>query len=149
MSVDISLSQRVQGTPDQVASFAMDPANDARWMEGVEESHVEGDGPLAVGSRVRRRVRAAGHDLSMLTEVTALQPGELLELRSLEQMAPVRFRYAFAPLDGAGTLVTMSVDGEVTAGGMTGYFIRRALEKSVAASLRNLHDLMESGERGG
>lgn len=147
MNVDVSLVQRVDRPQDEVAAFATDPANDVRWLKGVVASQVEGGGPLAVGSRVHRELRAKGHTLPMTFAVTHLDLAEGVTMRS-EGDDEVEFHTTFSALDDGGTLVGMHVSGH-TRDGMIGYALGREIEKGVAASLRNLIDVLEGATRGG
>ena len=55
MSIDITAEVHVDRDPAAVAAYMTDPANDPQWIGGLREAELLGDGPVGVGSRVRRR----------------------------------------------------------------------------------------------
>ena len=131
MSIDIDLAQRIEQAP----------ANDPRWLDSVRASRVEGDAPLAVGSVVVRELHVPGHELTLRSEVTRLEPGHLLELRTIDEMGPLTMTHAFETLDDGSTLARLAVNGAAGTG-IAGFVLRRALERGVASSLRRLSDAM-------
>lgn len=62
-----------------------------RWMQGIDSLHAEG--PLAVGSRLVFHAR--GQDRP--AEVTALEPGQSLTLRSVQGPVCADYRYSLEP----------------------------------------------------
>ncbi len=73
--------------------------------------------------------------------MTRLEPGRLLELRTIDEVGPLTMTHAFEALDDGSTLVRLAIVGDVGSG-IAGFVLRRALERGVAASLRRLSDAM-------
>lgn len=73
MSIDITARVHVDREPADVAAYMTDPANDAEWIGGLREVELVGDGPVAVGSHMRRVAycvrRNVQRDLERLRDV--------------------------------------------------------------------------------
>lgn len=147
MKIDVSLAQRVDRPADEVAAFAMDPRNAPRWVAGVHHSAPEGDGPIAVGTRIHQQMTVMGHSVNLTAEVTEYDPPHAMATHTLEGPVDVTLRHTFEPLDDGATLVRIQADG--SASGMAGWAAGRAIEKGVAESLRRLAAEMESADGGG
>lgn len=115
MPFDVTVSGAVPATPERVAAFLVDPRNDTRWIGGIVEVHPP-DGPLEVGTRVERVAKFAGRRIDYILEVVRLEPGRLLEMRSVAAPFPMEVSYEVAPgpegAPGRGTsVVTLCVGG--------------------------------------
>ena len=58
--ISVSSHIDIERTPEEVWNFLMDPANDPLWERSVERSRRLDEGPIGVGSRVRKTVVLAG-----------------------------------------------------------------------------------------
>ena len=110
MSVDITATVHVDRDPAAVAAYMTDPANDPRWIGGLREAEHLGDGPVAVGSRVRRVAYFLGRRVEYVNEVLALDDRHL-DMRSVKAPFPMHITYRFEPAAGGGTTVSNHVRG--------------------------------------
>jgi len=147
MSIDITIEKTIGRPAEEVARFAMDPANDTAWIGGISEARIVTDGPLAPGSRVARVASFLGKRIEYVNEIDELSPGERLVMHSVAGPFPMRITYEFAGREG-GAVARVRVEGD--AGGfyaVAAPLLRRKVRRSVEADLATLKGLLE--RRGG
>ena len=147
MSIDITIEKTIGRPAEEVARFAMDPANDTAWIGGISEARIVTDGPLAPGSRVARVASFLGKRIEYVNEIDELSPGEGLVMHSVAGPFPMRITYEFADREG-GAVARIRVEGD--AGGfyaVAAPLLRRKVRRSVEADLATLKGLLE--RRGG
>jgi uncharacterized membrane protein len=110
MSIDVLAEVHVRRPREQVAAYMSDPANDPEWIGGLREARLLGDGPLREGSQVARVASFLGRRVEYVNEVTRLEPGSVLEMRSVKAPFPMHITYTFDDRDG-GTVVRNHVQG--------------------------------------
>jgi uncharacterized membrane protein len=110
VSIDVTAEVVVGRPRESVAAYMTDPANDPEWIGGLREARVVGGGPLAEGSRVARVASFMGRKVEYVNEITALEPGRTLDMRSVKAPFPMHITYTFEDRDG-GTLVRNHVRG--------------------------------------
>jgi uncharacterized membrane protein len=143
MSIDITVETTIGRPSEEVARFAMDPANDPVWIGGISEARMVTDGPLLRGSRVTRVASFLGKRIEYVNEIDELSPGERLVMHSVAGPFPMRITYEFAAREGA-TVARIRVEGDA------GRFfavatpvVRRKLRRSVEGDLATLKGLLE------
>jgi uncharacterized protein YndB with AHSA1/START domain len=144
MSVDVTVETRIARPRPDVAAFAMDPANDARWIGALTSVRKLTDGPVGPGTQVERVASFLGRRIEYVNEVTELEPGRRLAMRSVRAPFPMTVTYEFddAP---EGTLA------RIRAGGETGRFYALAgpllstmVKRGIRRDLSNLRSLLEA-----
>src|SRR5687768_2338928 len=93
MSIDVLAEVQVRRPREQVAAYMSDPANDPEWIGGLREARLLGDGPLQEGSQVARVASFLGRRVEYVNEVTTLEPGSVLEMRSAKAPFPTIINY--------------------------------------------------------
>jgi hypothetical protein len=142
MSIDIRAEVVIRRPRDQVAAYMADPAHDPLWIGGVREARLEGDPPLAVGSRVARVAMFLGRRIEYVNEVVELGPGRL-DMRSVVAPFPMRVTYELEERDGA-TAVSNRVRGDAH-----GFFsvasplLAPLVRRSVQRDLERLRAILE------
>jgi uncharacterized membrane protein len=142
MSIDVTAEVQVRRPRDEVAAYMSDPANDPDWIGGLREARLLGEGPLGEGSRVARVASFMGRRVEYVNEITRLEPGRVLEMRSVKAPFPMHITYTFEEGD-AGTVVRNHVRG----GG--GYFslgsplFAPMVRRNVQRDLVRLRDVLE------
>jgi uncharacterized membrane protein len=144
--IDVTARVEVRRPRADVAAFMTDPANDPAWIGGVREVRVETPPPLAPGSRVARVAAFLGRRVEYVNEIIELDPGRVLDMRSVKAPFPMRVTYSFEDLaaDGAATVVRNRVQGEP--GGFFALFgplLAPLVRRSVQRDLERLRDLLE------
>ena len=136
MSVDITARVQIARDPAAVAAYMTDPDNDPQWIGGLREAELLDDGPVAVGSRVRRLAYFLGRRVEYVNEIVALD-GTQLEMRSIEAPFPMHITYRFEPLADGGTAVSNHVRG----GGPR--LLAPLVRRNVQRDLERLRDVLE------
>lgn len=143
MSIDVTLETTIRRPREEVARFAMDPANDPIWIGGISEARTVTDGPLAQGSRVARVASFLGKRIEYVNEVDELVPGRRLVMHSVAGPFPMRITYEFVD-DDSGSTARIRVEGDAS-----GFFtiatpvVRGKLRRAVATDLATLKGLLE------
>ena len=113
-AIDVIVGTTIAAPRDEVARYVMDNRNDPIWIGGISESKLLGEPPIAVGSRVRRVASFMGKRIEYVNEVKRLDPGTLLEMRSVKSPFPMIVTYAFEDADG-GSRASVRVQGDPSA----------------------------------
>jgi hypothetical protein len=137
MSVDITAKVHVDREPAAVAAYMTDPSNDAQWIGGLREAELLGDGPVGVGSRVRRVASFLSRRVEYVNEVLALDAAHL-DMRSVKAPFPMHITYRFDPAPQGGTTVSNHVRG----GGPR--LLAPLVRRNVQRDLERLRDVLES-----
>jgi uncharacterized membrane protein len=143
-AVDETVHTRILRPPEQVAAFAMDPANDQRWIGALSSVRTLTDGPFGVGSQVERVASFLGKRLTYVNEITDYQPGRRLSMRSVRAPFPMTVTYDFEPDGPAATRARIRAAGD--AGGfyrLAGPLLGRMVRLGVARDLRQLKKRLE------
>jgi hypothetical protein len=137
MSIDITARVHVDREPRAVAAYMTDPAHDPEWIGGLREVELLGDGPVAVGSHVRRVAYFLRRRVEYVNEIVALDETQL-DMRSVKAPFPMHITYRFEPAAEGGTTVSNRVRG----GGLRilAPFVRRNVQRD----LGRLRDVLES-----
>lgn len=143
-SIDVTVTTTIEAPRDQVASYVVDNRNDLAWIGGISESELLGDPPIGVGSRVRRVASFMGRRIEYVNEVTRLEPGLVLEMRSVKSPFPMEITYAFEDVAGGRTRASVRVQGDPsTLYRLAGPLLSRQVKKNVQADLERLKDILE------
>jgi hypothetical protein len=143
MSVDVTVETRIERPRDEVARFATDPANDREWIGALTEVDKLTDGPVGPGTQVRRVARFLGRRIEYVNEITELEPGRRLAMRSVKAPFPMTVVYEFEDT-GAGTLARIRAGGEtVRFYALTGPLLSAMVRRGIARDLRALKRRLE------
>jgi uncharacterized membrane protein len=146
MSIDVVAEVQVRRPREQVAAYMSDPANDPEWIGGLREARLLGGGPLAQGSRVARVASFMGRKIEYVNEITTLEPGRILEMRSVKAPFPMRITYTFEDRDG-GTLVRNHVRGGGGLFSLGSPLFAPMVRRNVQRDLERLRDRLEGAGR--
>ena len=145
MAIDVTEQATIASDRERVASYAMDPRNDPIWISGIKEAEPLTELPLEKGSRVRRVASFLGRRIDYVLEVSEIEPGARLLMRSVKSPFPMVVTYSFEDAPG-GTRVSLRVEGEPAAKyRLAGPMMAPAVRRSLGKDLRNLKAIIESG----
>jgi uncharacterized protein YndB with AHSA1/START domain len=143
MGVDVTVETHIGRPREEVARFAMDPANDTRWILTLDSARKLTDGEVGVGTRVERVASFLGKRIVYVNEVTEHSPPGRLVMRSVKAPFRMTVTYEFDDDGEGGTLARIRTDGD--AGGfyslaapLLSQAVRRGLERDLQALKRNL-----------
>jgi len=143
-AIDVTVDTTIAVTRDEVAHYVIDHGNDPAWIGGITESELLGEPPIAVGSRVRRVASFMGKRIEYVNEVTRLEPGTLLEMRSVKSPFPMVVTYEFDEEGDGTTRTSVRVQGDPSAlYRLAGPLMSRKVRKSVAADLETLKRILQ------
>jgi uncharacterized protein YndB with AHSA1/START domain len=143
-AVDVTVETTIDLPREEVAAYATDPANDTSWILALTSACSLTDGPVGTGTRVERIASFLGRRIEYVNEVTELEPGTRLAMRSVKAPFPMEVVYEFEDAEG-GTLMRIHNRGE--AGGfykLAGPVLSAAVRRGVARDLAELKRLLEA-----
>jgi uncharacterized membrane protein len=142
MSIDVDAEVQVRRPRDEVAAYMSDPANDPEWIGGLREARVLGEGSFGEGSRVARVASFMGRKVEYVNEITRLEPGRTLDMRSVKAPFPMHITYTFE--DSAdGTLVRNHVRGGGGFFSLGSPLFAPMVRRNVQRDLERLRDVLE------
>jgi uncharacterized protein YndB with AHSA1/START domain len=143
MSVDVIVETHIARPREEVAAFAMDPANDRRWIGALSEVNKLTDGPVGPGTRVERVASFLGRRIVYVNEIVEHAPPERLAMRSVKAPFPMTVVYEFEPAD-RGTLARIRAGGDARGFyGIAGPLLERMVRRGIARDLAALKRLLE------
>jgi uncharacterized membrane protein len=142
MSIDVTAEVVVSRPRERVAAYMTDPANDPEWIGGLREARLLGEGPLAEGSRVARAASFMGRKVEYVNEITRLEPGRTLDMRSVKAPFPMHITYTFEDRDG-GTLVRNHVRGGGGLFSLGSPLFAPMVRRNVQRDLERMRDVLE------
>ena len=145
MTLDVLASIEIARQPDEVAAYEFDPANDPTWIAGVTTAERLTDGPIGIGSRVRRLGSFLGRPIEWEMDVVEHVPASRLAMHAIRSPFPMDVTYDLAP-SPVGTRATVRIQGE--AGGVYGLLgplTPLMVRRSVQSDLGRLKRALERG----
>lgn len=111
--IQFSIETHIERPVSEVFAYSTDPGRLATWQTNTVSAVQEGEGPLAVGTRLHEVHRApGGKELASVVEVSEYEPDRTFGLRVVEG-TPVHARMTFQPTEG-GTLLRFGAFGRLT-----------------------------------
>ena len=136
--VDVLTETVIRRPRAEVAAYAGDPTNAPEWYVNIRSVQWRTPPPVAVGSRMDFVAHFLGRRLAYTYEVTDLQPGERLVMRTADGPFPMETTYTWETLDAGATRMTLRNRGRpagfsALAGPFMAAAMRRANRKDLAA----------------
>jgi uncharacterized protein YndB with AHSA1/START domain len=140
-------SVEIARRPEEVFSYLSDVSRFHEWNESLVRARLEGDGPVAVGSRVTQTRRIGRSERTMTMEVTEHDPPRSWAFRGID--GPVRAigKGSVEPLEGgARSRVTVELDFEGYGIGkvLVPLVVRRQAQKELPRNHQKLKERLES-----
>jgi uncharacterized protein YndB with AHSA1/START domain len=141
--MQVAVEQRIRRPPQDVAAFAMNPANDRQWIGALRSVRTLTDGTVGRGTRVERVAGFLGRRIRYVNEITEYEPGRHLAMRSVEAPFPMTVAYDFEPGDDGGTLVRITAGGDpgrvfALAGPVLPTLVKRGIRRDLTTLRRRL-----------
>jgi uncharacterized membrane protein len=148
MGVDV-LSGIVIGAPrDEVAAYAADPGHAPEWYVNIDSVRWQTPPPVRVGARVTFVARFLGRTLEYTYEITELEPGRKLVMRTAEGPFPMETTYAWEDAAGGATRMTLRNRGEPAGfSSLVAPFITMAMRRANKNDLAKLKSILENTSR--
>ncbi len=144
MAVDVLTEIVIDRPADRVAVYAGDPSNAPQWYANITSIAWKTPPPMGIGSKLLFSACFLGRRLDYTYEVTELDPGRRLVMRTAEGPFPMETTYTWEPLPDGRTRMTLRNRGEPAgfskiAAPLMGAAMRRANTKD----LRRLKAILE------
>jgi hypothetical protein len=103
--MDFQVEQVIHASPADVAAIMFDPALEKEWITNATKIEVQTSGPIGVGARISREGGFMGRTYTWVWEVTAFDPGRLMEMTFVE--GPTQGAVTFEVSPTAGGSIAM------------------------------------------
>jgi hypothetical protein len=144
MSVDVTVEQRIERERGDVAAFAMDPANDERWIGALTSVRTLTDGPVGQGTQVERVATFLGKRIEYVNEIVEYAPPERLAMRSVKAPFPMTVTYEFEPAGDGATLARIRAGGDARGFySMAGPLLSTMVKSGIKRDLKKLKQTLE------
>lgn len=146
MSVDVLTETVIDRPRAEVAAFAADPTNAARWYVNITSVTWKTSPPVTVGSQIAFVARFLGKTMAYTYEVVEFVPSERLVMRTAEGPFPMETTYTWAPAaDGTGTRMTLRNRGTPSGfSKLVAPLLARAMRRANAKDLALLKHVLET-----
>jgi uncharacterized protein YndB with AHSA1/START domain len=142
--IDFTIETEIARPVSEVFAHVTDPSKLATWQRSTVSAIPEGDGPIALGTRLREVHRApGGRELASRVEVSEYEPDSVFALHMLEGALLLDARIVFEPTED-GTRMRFRVHGQ-PAGAMrlAQPLLRRSLKRQFERDCAMLKQLLE------
>ena len=109
--IKVELSVVINRPVAEVFAFVTDPANSAKWQEGLVESRLTSSGPMGVGAEITDVRKFLGRDMDSKLEVTEFVPNKKFSEKVVSGPLKFEISQSFEP-SGEGTKVSLIAQGE-------------------------------------
>jgi len=133
-------------SPQEVFSYASDPARLTEWQEKLVEAKMETEGPIRVGSRMKQTRRVGGGTRTFTLEVTAHEPPSRFAFKGIDGPVRPRGTITLEPVGGGQrTRYSAELDFEGHGlGVLLTPLVRRDARKQLPHNLQQLKEKLES-----
>src|SRR5688500_11979269 len=149
-SVDVETSIVINRPLADVAAFAGNPENAPEWYVNIKSVEWKTPPPVAVGSRMAFVAQFLGRRLAYTYEVTALEPGRRLVMRTAEGPFPMETTYNWGDAGDGRTRMTLRNRGEPAGfGKLAAPLMAAAMRRATRKDLARIKAILESPEKSG
>jgi uncharacterized protein YndB with AHSA1/START domain len=109
--VSLSNTIEVDRPPEATFAYVTDPARFAEWQKNVVTGHMDGDGPITLGSRCVTTRRIGFAERPVTAEVTHVDPPHTWGVRGIDGPIRAEVNVTVEPLEGGRrSRVTIELD---------------------------------------
>ena len=145
MGVDVTVEAVIERPVEEVAAYAGDPSHAPEWYANIRSVRWQTQPPVAVGSRMEFVAHFLGRRLAYTYEITELEPGRRLVMRTAQGPFPMETTYEWSPTDGGGALMRLRNRGEPAGfGRVAAPMMAAAVRRNTTKDLARLKHLLES-----
>lgn len=143
VAVDVVVVTRIEAPLEAVAGFASDPGNAPQWYANIRTVRWLTEPPVVVGSRMDFVARFLGRELAYTYEVTELEPGRRMVMRTAQGPFPMATTYTWEAV-GTGTRMTLRNQGGPSGfGRVAAPAMAAAVRRATTKDLARLKELLE------
>jgi len=143
--MELVASRTVRRPASDVFAFIADASNNPSWQSGMVSCRWTSPPPIAIGSRYEQVARFMGRPVVSTFVVVDLEPGRMIQLKTIDSTFPIEVRRSVEPIDDASCAVSARITG-----GPEGWMrflaplMRRRAQRSVDADYDRLVELLET-----
>ena len=112
MGVDVSTSITIACPRDRVSEFSGHPSNAPEWYVNIKSIDWVTDPEPEIGSRMAFVAQFLGRRLAYTYEITELEPGHRMVMRTAEGPFPMETTYTWEDAPDGGTNMTLRNRGQ-------------------------------------
>jgi uncharacterized membrane protein len=137
--IEATSSVELQRSAGEIFAFIADAENNPSWQRGMRSCRWVSDPPIRIGSTYDQQASFLGRSISSTFEVTELQPGRSITIRTTQSTFPIQVTRRVHELGSDRCRVNAIVTGDPS-----GIFriatpvLRAMVERSVRADYRRL-----------
>lgn len=142
--IEVERSIVINRPVGDVFAYAVDPANEPQWQDGVVSAHISSGSEPGVGAEMSETRKFLGREMESTIKVTEFEPNKKFVGKVTDGPVPFEVTETFEAMDG-GTKVTIHIQGEP--GGffkLAGGMVKKQLESQTAADFEKLKKILES-----
>jgi uncharacterized membrane protein len=144
MAVDVLTEILIRRPRDEVAAFAVEPANAPAWYRNIKAVEWQTPPPVQVGSKIQFNAQFLGRNLNYTYEVRELEPGRRFVMGTAQGPFPMETTYTWEDAADGATRMSLRNRGEPSGfAAVTAPVMARAMRKANEADLRRLKELLE------
>lgn len=130
--------------PHEIASYLFDPTNDMKWIDGVSKVTLLTKKPIGVGTRVDRVTKLEGKKVEYVIQIHQLKPDHQMVMEAVEDTFPKKITYNLGAQKDSGTLVSITIEGELAAAkGIGGLLVKPLISNTIKKDLKQLKKNLE------
>lgn len=143
----LSASIEIDRPPETTFAYVTDPARFAEWQDNVVAGHMDGEGPVTVGSRCQTTRRLGFAERPITAEVTHVDPPRTWGVRGIDGPVRSEVKVTVDPLDGdQRSRVTIELDfsGRGIGTLLVPLVVRRQARAEMPSNMRRLKERLEA-----
>jgi uncharacterized protein YndB with AHSA1/START domain len=145
--IEIVAEVEIDRAPDEVFAFLADMSNNPSWQKGMRECRWTSEPRLRTGSTYDHVARFLGKQIVSSFEVTELDPGHRIRIRTTGGTMPIDVTREVDPIGGGRSMVHAVVTRDPTGVfRLAAPIMRWLVRSSVAADYKRLNALLEEEE---
>ena len=145
MGIDVSVDIEISSDPQAVFVFLADPENDADWIGGVQKSEQLSVGPVSLGTQVRRTAGFMGRSMEYITEITAFEPENLIEMETVSGPFAMIITYEVEHRDQTARVILRNRGGPSGVMNLLSPLMMWMVRKNTMQDLARLKSILEKG----
>ena len=143
MGIDVTVDVEISSDPQTIFVFLADPENDPEWIGGVQKSEQISTGPVSLGTQVRRSAGFMGRSMDYVTEITAFEPTNLLEMETVSGPFAMIITYEVEQRDHGARVILRNRGGPSGLMSLFSPLMERMVRKNTSQDLERLKSILE------